>query len=313
MPPPEPPDAGWSATESSRLVRSVGRAPVWGGMRPWSLSLERRTALLHEMPDSLVGSDNPRGGLMSCGAALTNLRLAIRATGWNTTLEFVTRPAGSDVLAVARANRHREPTVGQLAQYHAIDRVDHERRAPKPRPTDPLVARRLTTSQWCHGVRLHALTDPRDTAVLATLVAHAGRYAEGPDGLIEEIAPWVASGGPTGGIGLSGVGSHLSTLCAVAARIASEQVFLVLTSGDSRVDQMLAGCAVQSARLAAYGMGVVATPMLALLHQSEVRVGLLETLDLPGVPQALLRVSRVGRPVRPLPVADEDSTAHQSN
>jgi hypothetical protein len=346
MPPPGPPDTTWTATESSRLVRAVGRAPVWGGMRPWTLSLDRRTALLHEMPGSLSDTHSDagalRGGLMSCGAAVTNLRLAIRSTGWNTTLEFVTRPSGSDVLAVARADRYREPTVGQLAQYHAIDHVDHERRAPRPRPTDPLVARRLTTAQWCPGVRLHALADPRDAAVLATLVAHAGRYAEGPEGLIEEIAAWTgasARGGATavragasvdpavsgtepsagpypGPLGRSpagsSVGSHLSALCAAAARIASEQVFLVLTEGDGRVDQMLAGCAVQSARLAAHGMGVVATPVLALLHQAEVRAALLETLGLAGVPQALLRVSRIARPHDPATAAGHGSAAHQS-
>lgn len=65
-----------------RLVKAMDRAPSIFNQRPWRLRLVANDRLeLYSVPDEELGKLLPREVVISCGAALYNLRLAIEVAG----------------------------------------------------------------------------------------------------------------------------------------------------------------------------------------------------------------------------------------
>jgi hypothetical protein len=192
-----------------------------------------------------------------------------------------------DLLASIKAGRRQQPDPVELARYDAITRLGKVDR-PHPGHVDPAVSDQLTASTWCAGTELKPLSCPRHAAVLAQLIVRWIEQGQGSRRDALELAPW--TGPVTQQTGPLAAGEHPTRCSAIAARIAADQVFAVLTGADDRHDHLMAGATVQSACLAAHAAGFVAQPVVGLLRLPEVRATLLERLDLTGFPQALLRV-----------------------
>ena len=110
----------WNPAEAAGIVEAAGEAPVYSEDRPWSLELHNRSVYLfargHTSEHDPLGFDR----LLSCGAALEHVVLAVRHAGWHPHVVFPTDQASPGLLAVVRADR-REPAGPQdLDLYRAV-------------------------------------------------------------------------------------------------------------------------------------------------------------------------------------------------
>jgi hypothetical protein len=100
---------GWSATETGVLVRAARQAPVYGSARPWVIEPRGRAVAMFELQHR--SSSDPLGldRLLSCGAALHNLFLAVHVIGWACTADLSSDVDEPDLLAVLRAGIRPRP------------------------------------------------------------------------------------------------------------------------------------------------------------------------------------------------------------
>jgi hypothetical protein len=97
--------------------------------QPWYFSNRESVIRLHSDPRRQLPQADPAGGEMviSCGAALFNLRLAMRRLGFAADVTLLPDPSRPDLLAEIRWGRHAPPTLGEVALYRSI-RLRHTHR-----------------------------------------------------------------------------------------------------------------------------------------------------------------------------------------
>lgn len=132
MPPSLPYSFIW---DKPRLVEVMSKAPSIFRQQPWTLEVvaDNRAELFSDPKDELLGRLLPREVVISCGAALYNLRLAIRVAGREPSVWLFPRlnqdprllnrvTAGRTLLASVEVmpNRTARPTAAQQEMYEAI-------------------------------------------------------------------------------------------------------------------------------------------------------------------------------------------------
>jgi len=86
--------------EIEDAVHLACRAPSFHNSQPWQWVLESATLRLFLDPDQLVDTDNSgRQALLSCGAALDHLRIAMAARDWDTLVDRFPNPNNRHHLA----------------------------------------------------------------------------------------------------------------------------------------------------------------------------------------------------------------------
>ena len=278
---------GWPRAERELLVRSATRAEVLCPERPWVFELHDREIRLFEL---LTGESRDRAGLdrlLSCGAALAALHLAMRALGRQVEISFPADPDHPDLVAVLRQTGWAPPTGAESMRFAALDGT-----APAALARVHLTA----TGPW-QGVELRPLRSPSEATELARVL-----LADGP--LPRDLRRWLPERHlVTMLVGGSAPEADVDLVCEVGARILRDRVLLALTTDDGRRDHVRAGAAVQWAVLGARALGCAARPVTVLSHRPEMRAALAAGLDLAGYPQVLLRVTD------PASAADQVATA----
>ncbi|MDR3660207.1 MAG: NAD(P)H nitroreductase [Mycobacterium sp.] len=107
--------------EIEDAVHLACRAPSFHNSQPWKWVLEASTLKLFLDTDWLVATDNSgRQALLSCGAALDHLRVAMAAAGWTTNVDRFPNPNNRHHLA----DIDFRPAVGVTpAQLRAADAI----------------------------------------------------------------------------------------------------------------------------------------------------------------------------------------------
>jgi nitroreductase len=172
------------------------------------------------------------------------------------------------------------------------------------------------------GVAAHPVAGIEEAAALAVLLDHAGLVLRQDQAYQRELALWtntIADHRP-GGLprarltwdtlpwaGLVRASTSLPDAGVLASRLGREYLLVLHTTDDGPLDHVRAGQAVQRIWLAATHAGLAGSVITQPLQVPEVRAGLIEQLDLPGFPHAVLRLGYPARPVPPaprMPVAD---------
>jgi hypothetical protein len=114
----------WNPAEAAEIVETATSAPVYSTARPWRLELHGRSVYLFEAGQR--SEHDPLGfdRLLSCGAALEHVVLAVRHAGWHPHVVFPTDRASPDLLAVVRADRREPPDPQDLELHRAIRMAD---------------------------------------------------------------------------------------------------------------------------------------------------------------------------------------------
>lgn len=323
---PDAPQAGWLDPDTVRAALELAvRAPSIRNSQPWRFRAGATVIELHADPTRHLEATDPDGRdlLISCGAALHHLRVALSALGWlpvTTRLPDPDRPEHlATVRVMPRVSRHAD-----LALAVSIPRRRSDRRAysARPVPDDRLeeLARRAATE----GARLRVVRGGPVRAALVSAIAEAdvvqranpaygyelarwtGRRA-GPDGVPSAAVP------PAGGYGdlVLRRFSPLRLHEAIASEEDGAGMLVILGTGaDDRLARLRAGEAASTILLAATQLGLATCPLTQPLEIPATR-DLIRTRALNGelVPQLVLRIGWPLDPPNPFPTTQRRPVA----
>jgi nitroreductase len=307
----------WTDEEMTTVVEAVRRAPSVHNIQPWLLEFSAGDVHLFERFDLGLPQHDPMGRdrLMSCGAALTNLRLAVRALGRSERWTPFPDPARPDEVARVRTTGRHTPALDELAARRAVnDRHSHRARFGPQRVSVPVV-RALAGAITVPGVHARPVHDMAEAAALADVLTYAAGVLRDDHAYQRELLAWTGGNGamvegipeatlPEGALPWTGLvrsTTRIPDRDTLASRLAAETQLVMITTGDGRSDHLLAGAAIEQIWLAATQQGLAASLITQPLHLHEARAGLIEHLDLPGFPQAWLRIGYPAAVVPPSP------------
>ncbi|MEV4805363.1 hypothetical protein AB0K18_35660 [Nonomuraea sp. NPDC049421] len=291
-----------------RLLVAAGQAPSVLNTQPWRFRVARgeRVELLAD-PDRRLRISDPRGRsqYLSCGAALFNLRLAVRTAGRRPMVWLLPSPEEElDLLAAVRIGGS-SPVPGEYRALYDLIPVRRTNRRPFTGPALPRPVRAdLRRAATREGAALvfvdrHATDDMLDYAAIAEEeLARDHDYRA-------ELAAWTMPGAHFDGLPAYVHGPHpLRDPAPVRdfgrhegeARFEERPQLAVLTTmGDRPVDWLRAGQALQRVLLVAAGHGVAASFLNQPLDLRDMR-GRRDPHHRRGHPQMIIRLG-YGLPV----------------
>lgn len=177
-----------------RIIAPASAAPSIHNTQPWRFRVAGDDLLeLHADPDRMLWVADPHGRALhlSCGAALLNLRLAIRAIGAKSLVwPLPDLAAEPTLLASVQITEGRPPTQAELELFDSIWQR-HTSRAPFPGRPIPLPVRCLTEQAAAAEFTLLRFLDASDAAQVTALAAAAGKeLAENYDHRVE-LCRWI--------------------------------------------------------------------------------------------------------------------------
>jgi hypothetical protein len=296
----------WSTAETEVLARTLLRAPSVHNIQPWLLEFAHDRLLLGERRDLPLPEHDPLGRdrLMSCGAALANLELAIRVLGYEARTVTFPDPDRPELVATIEPGERALPSAEDLHRYAAIERRRSYRKRFSGRPVSPERIGDLTATAAAAGVQAKPIRDELELTRVADLLEFAAEAFQHDHGYQRELELWTvhdevrhgagiaAAALPRGSLpwaGLVQAGTALPDREVLKRRLADETLLVFLTLDDTRHDHLRAGHALQSTWLDAVDGGLVGSILTQPLHLPEVRSALCEDLELAGFPQALMR------------------------
>jgi nitroreductase len=293
------------------------RAPSVHNTQPWSWRVGPDAVELYADRDRHLAATDPdrRDLLVSCGAALHHLRVALAADGFAVDVERLPDPEDRGHLATVRvAAGPPDPVLAGLAAAMGARRTDRRRTSRRPVPPDVVDA--LAAAAAREGALLVPVTQPARRRLLLSVLAEASVLQRRQCGYAAELQRWTHR--PAGA--RDGVPAYDVTTAPVGARASSAQrpfgaaglaqpparpghdpdddaaVFLALvTTEDTALDRLRAGEAASAVLLTATRMGLATAPSSQVVEVGASRLRLRR--DVLGVPEHPQLVLRVGWPV----------------
>jgi hypothetical protein len=304
-----------SGTARELLQAAIGHAVLAPSIRntqPWRFELADDTLLLRADRSRALPTADPdhRELVMSCGAALFNLRTVLQHWGFGVRVQLMPDPHDPDLLARVSITSGRPSGDDYRALVAAMGARRTHRDAFSPDPLPQSLLDELAAVAQREGAWLVRLQPPlaQDAALR---VGAAARQLLGSRAYRRESAAWLRfaerraqDGVPVSALGLGSWRSRLGALLrrvwdrgstAEAARQearAREAPALVVlgTQGDTHRDWLWAGQALEHVLLVAANAGVFASFLDEPLQIPWLRRWLLLATGLSGAPQLLLRL-----------------------
>jgi nitroreductase len=309
------PDEGTIAA----AVALACRAPSVHNTQPWRWRVADRSVHLYADPSRQLPATDPRGAdlLLSCGAALHHLRVALAALGWRAIVHRLPNPAEPDHLAAVEFAR-REPTDADVAMAAAIPRRRTDRRRYSSWSVPSAVLILLAERAVDEGATVHEVTGSRDRFDLATAIGRAAALQDADPAYRAETRRWSGGHADVDGVPAANAPSGLPQHGDVQLRefpggeLVDQRVdeweddgasLLVLgTSSDDRLSLLRAGEAMSAVLLEATAAGLATCPLSQPFEITETRDRIrTEVLDGTSYPQILLRVGWAAFNADPLP------------
>jgi nitroreductase len=313
-----PPGPGASGPERLRWYVSVARhAPSKHNAQPWRFAFvgERTAELYADATRALRASDpDDRELTIGCGAALKTYAIAVRGLGRLPVVDLL--PEGPDgPLARITEGAHAVPTPDDVELLAAVP-ARHTNRGPLDGAAiGPYVAAHLQRAAEADGTLLQLVTAPDARDALALLVERTRRAAALDAAFADELRTWTK-----GGTARDGLPWKAGRQVAVpyGARFAHPAYRPVLerqpddplpavlwTAGDTQLDWLRAGAALQAVLLRATVEGVAAAFLNAPLERPATRMAVSRDIGFAGFPQVVLRLG-VGLEDQALPTPRRD-------
>lgn len=309
---------------STAELDQVGEAARWApsihNSQPWLLRrLLDGVGVVDDVTRSVPVIDpSGRDRTISCGSALCNAGVALRALGYTTQSTLLPDPADPALIGTVHAVDRARPADADVLQHRMIPlRHTHRRvyRSHLVAEEDLLDLRQAVSAE---GARL-SVAEPSARRRLAHLLRTAVQAQSEDPELREEVERWVRRGGhpstlvdgiPSSALGTSpfpvdslvhGGTRGVPDAEEVEAVLARSTVLVVSTREDTRRDWIIAGLALERLLLTATAQGLVATFAEQALQNPTIRPQIAEVLGIWGHPQVLLRVGRplVDAPITP--------------
>ncbi len=332
------PSEGSAGDLLGRAVAFAVLAPSSHNTQPWLFDLRWNglEIILDRARVLPVADPAAREMVMSCGAALQNIRIALRYLGFAANVKILPHASVPDVLARVELGGPRIRSRLNELLFAAIPER-HTSRAPyHSAPVSPRLIAAMRTAAELEGAWLQQTTDDGLRPVVADLIAEGDRRQWLDRKFRQEHTAWLR---PNTGPVRDGLPGHLFGMSDIVARMAPavlrrmrwgraqakqartlalEAPLLVTltTPGDTPRDWMAAGQALQLVLLVAAAHGISASFLNQPLQVPALRTRFRSRLGLSGFPQVILRMG-YATPSGPTPRRELsevfDSTAFVDN
>jgi Nitroreductase family len=304
----------------TNAVAAAIMAPSTHNSQPWRFRIVDDTLELYADSTRRLGviDADRRQLVQSCGCALYNARVAVRAMGYTEVVtEMVTDQMHHELLATLRLG---DPHITsdrdhELVRALAVRRTN--RRPFLPRPVAAADAQRLADAAVTQGAWLVRLT-PHQKYAIGRVVEEADQRQFASAAFRSELVRWLVPFGSTRKDGIPFVekeyGSSLpftvlralrspqlgETFGAIEeARVdASPFVAVIGTRSDDPIDWLSAGQALEAVLLHATTLGLSACFLNQALEIPELRAKVGEVIGARGYPHMILRLGYASAPVR---------------
>jgi len=303
------------AGQAGYLIEVAARAPSVHNTQPWRFAVTGQAVELYaDAERQLLEDPSGREMIISCGAALFGLRLAIRSLGYQPETGLFPDPAQRNLLARVRAGRPEPMTSDERVMLHAVPHRHTHRGAFEPGPLPGDLLTRLQDDATAEGATLAVVKPGSAYRRLAKILAawrrkrdlypashaeiqsqiEAQRWTREPgsqdrDGVPAYAFPATGGGEPGHlpprdfdlgrGWGFRPAGGPPAPVTAV-----------LVTPGDDQESWLHAGQALQRLLLRAASQWVFASLQTQPLLSAAVRAQIRSSLALPGPPQLLLEL-----------------------
>ena len=191
-----PPPALLTEQDAELLLSAAVLAPSLHNTQPWAFTIAERQIEVYADASRQLPRTDPSGRslLLSCGAALFNLRVAAGHLGLHPRVRILPDADDPTLVAVLHVD-HRHTRSGSLGHYYpAVARRRTNRLPFRDRHVPPALVGRLVEGATIEGAVLRVYDDPAEVDRLLELL-HAGDRADHADpARVAERQAWV--GGP---------------------------------------------------------------------------------------------------------------------
>ena len=298
-----------SAGQVNYLIATAARAPSVHNTQPWRFKAAQDAIELYADQRRKLHLDPiGREMLISCGAALFGLRLAVRSLGYQPVIELFPDPARLRLLARVTLGGAAPMTAAERALLDALPHR-HTHRGPfDPGPLPGGLIARLQHDALAEGATLAIIQPGLAFQRLADIVDPAARRLDLDPVERAEVGRWSRAAGSPSRDGVPaqafaadparprgrlrqrdfdlGRGLGLLTDDGAPAAVTAALV----TSGDGRADWLRAGQALHRLLAHAAVSWVFASLYTQPLEAAEIRALIRRRLALPGAPQLLLQL-----------------------
>jgi len=304
------------AGQAGYLIATAARAPSVHNTQPWRFKVTRDVIELYADPRRKLGVD-PAGRemLISCGAALFGLRLAIRSLGYQPVTELLPDPAQVRLLARVRLRRS---TPASEAESRMLEALPHRHTHRGPFAATPLPKGLLPALQHdalAEGATLVHVAQTLSYQQLTDIVSAVGRRQDLDPVARAEVRRWTRAVGaaardgvPAQAFGAQGSGAQGSEAGRPRGRLRQRDFDLgrglgllaaggppaatavLTTPADGRADWLHAGQALHRLLTHAATQWVFASLHSQPLEAAMIRSEIQHRLKLPGIPQMLLQL-----------------------
>lgn len=315
------PTDGTPAEQLTFLLNYAVLAPSGHNTQPWTFKIvgdevELYADRLRALP---VVDPDDRELIMSCGAALFHLRVAMRHFGREPIVHTFPDLDDPDLMAFIRLGPNYEPTAEDERLFMAIRRRHTNRQAFEDTLIPPSDQETLIRAAEEEGARLHLFEEDADKEVLATLIARGDRLQASDPRFRRELAAWIHPNRTKSRDGIPGYAQGLSDIASLAGpfivrtfdwgsgqaakdrQLAEGSALLAVltTEGDQTADWLRGGQALDRVLLTAQAHDIHASFLNQPIEVPELREDVADLVD-DGDPQIILRLG-YGPPARPTP------------
>jgi nitroreductase len=289
-------------------VQMACRAPSLHNSQPWQWVFTRGQLRLFLDPSRVMDTDHAaREALISCGAALDHLRIAMAAAGWHAHIDRFPEPISPNHLASVDFTPTNFVTERDRRLAGAIE-VRRTDRLPFSAVTEwQSIEAVVASSANREAVHLQVISDDLHPSLEeAAQIAESLRMYDTP--YRNELDWWTAPFEPSQGIPYSalvsaaesdrvGFGRAFPTPRRPERRPEIPEdhakVLLLSTDGDTRADALAAGEALSTTLLECTMAGLATCPVTHLTELSVTRELIRSLMDRDAMPQVLIRVGVV--------------------
>jgi nitroreductase len=298
-----------NADQVGYLIATAARAPSVHNTQPWRFKVSQDAIELYADPRRKLRVDQAgREMLMSCGAALFGLRLAVRSLGYLPVVELFPDPARLRLLARVALGAAVPMNEAERRMLEAVPHR-HTHRGPfDPGPLPDGLLARLQHHALAEGATLAVVQPALAYRQLADIVSVVGRRQDLDPVARAEVRRWSRAAGspardgvpaqafPAGPVRQRGrlrqrdfdLDRGLGLLTAAGPPAAATAV--LVTPSDSRADWLRAGQALHRLLAHAAAGWVFASLYTQPLEAAAIRALIRDRLALPGAPQILLQL-----------------------
>lgn len=316
------PKKGKSSDKLRYLLNYAVLAPSGHNSQPWLFNIVGDKVELYADRTRALPVCDPqdRELIMACGAALFNLRLALRHFGYEGRVQTFPDKHEPDLLARVSFGEKRKPNAEDDLLFRAIQQRRTNRRPFEPRQLPEKVLSELQEIAGREGTWLRFLQSEADRDRIADLVVEGDRIQMANVSFRRELAAWMHpnrnvthDGMPGYALGLGGLSSSLAPMvvrtfdmgkgqAAKDRQLATGSPTLAVlgTDGDASGNWLSAGQALESVLLRGRAEGIWASFLNQPIEVPDSRIKVGNLLGLKGFPQLILRLG-YGPEIKPTP------------